>query len=143
METLSLKALSFNVLQGNSQGNFLETGSKNIGNFGSKKEAKVSSQKGLEDKLRLVSKDDYNSQEVGKMSLDDFCKTGMVLKVSSALLGETILFAANDRAARQFTGAGGMVIYTGAELQTLLASGAMGEDLRKIHEAKQIFNGRF
>ncbi len=64
-----------------------------------------------------------------------------LLKVHSKLLDETIYFAPNPKAVKKSGSLDGLV-YTTEELKIILREKARGEDLKKIHWGKEIFNGR-
>lgn len=80
-------------------------------------------------------------EEIKRMPLEEFKRGNFLLKVRSSLLDEIIFFASNLATVEKCGTVAGP-IYTAYELEKLLESGARGEDLKAIHEAKAIFNGR-
>jgi len=77
---------------------------------------------------------------IEKMTLDEFEKTNIWVKVDSSVLGETVIFASNDEVAKRLK-ADGFVVYTTDELRVLLKRRPKKDELRKIHEIKQVFPG--
>lgn len=70
-------------------------------------------------------------------TLDAFASSGEVRSVCSQVLGEEVLFAADNAALPADTG--GRVVYRARELALL--AGVTPEHLRRIHEAKRVFGG--
>ena len=69
---------------------------------------------------------------VEEMSLEDFASSGLVKKVKSKLLGETVIWAADNAQVPPETD---QVIYRASELKELV--GVPPEQLRKIHMLKK------
>jgi hypothetical protein len=76
-----------------------------------------------------------------KMTLDDFAVAEMVVAIFSAVVGETVYFASDDKEL-ELDALGhykGKVVYRASELRELVKSTA--EYIRTIHEVKKLFGG--
>ena len=82
--------------------------------------------------------------EMATMSLDRFAQDSLLLLVDSSLLGERVWFV-SGRSEAQILLERGIPrgkIYTAQELLILLnLPGMDGEKVRRVHQAKEMFNG--
>jgi hypothetical protein len=89
-------------------------------------------------KLKPIN--DHENLDLQNMTLADFSRTQLALKVKSAVLGETILFVSNEAVAEKMKEEG-FICYTARELTWLCRKQLLPEELRKIHEVKAVFPG--
>lgn len=127
METISLKALSYKVLERNLKGNSMETAAKKEGNFEAKKEGKS---------FHSFHDGTMTETDIKKMPLSDFGKAGLIVKVYSEVLNDHILFISDDAALT--LNPLDLVSYTAKELTAML--NMQPEELKAIHEVKTIFH---
>jgi len=83
----------------------------------------------------LVGLDGF--QRVAEMTLADFSRAGLVVRVTSALLGEDVLFVSDN--VRPASVEGNLVVYTAAELGLFVSMPA--ECVRTLHAVKKKFPG--
>ena len=76
-------------------------------------------------------------ERIEDMPLKDLATSGLVRKVQSKVLGETIQFAANDCDLSDVDPT--MIVYTATELAQL--NGVTPEQLRSIHKVKKELDG--
>ena len=81
------------------------------------------------------------AQKYSGMSLTDFEKAGVILKVRSRVLGEVVYFVSNRKALEKSPGVSGQIYFPG-ELRSLVRSGIKKDELKKIHEGKKAFGGQ-
>lgn len=88
------------------------------------------------DSLGGVNVDSISAAEVCAMRLSEFADAGLVVEVRSEVLGEVVVFAADnallDPGERR-------TVYRASELQPLLTLGP--GDLRAVHRVKRTFRG--
>lgn len=77
---------------------------------------------------------------VENMNLEQFSKSRLAIKVESSILNEVICFAANENVATELRREG-FVCYTAKELQALIRKQFQPEELKKLHEIKEVFPG--
>jgi hypothetical protein len=90
--------------------------------------------------LRLLLQAEEDFQWLLGMSLADFSRQQLEVRVYSEILRETVVLVSNDDLAEQ-TLQNGEVPYTPSEIRRLWAVGANPEDLRAIHAVKKKFCG--
>lgn len=73
------------------------------------------------------------------MTLSEFEKAGMVLKINSRVLGEIVFFVSDDKAVPGDLPEGA-TYYTAGELQALINQKVQSDSLRIIHQAKKVFD---
>jgi len=76
------------------------------------------------------------------MTLSEFEKANMAIRMRSELLKEDIYLASNEDMKEKLQSKG-LVVYLPSELRVIIRSGIKGNDLRKAHLAKRLFRGRF
>ena len=91
-------------------------------------------------KLKPVSDHQPSKQSVENMTLKDFSRSGLAVKVDSSLLGETVLFVSDETVAEKVKEAG-FTCYSARELAWLTRKQPAPDVLRKIHEVKTVFPG--
>ena len=84
----------------------------------------------------LVEKSRQIPDKIEDMSLSDFFNSGLVRKVESKVLGETVLWAADNA---EVPPDNDLVVYRASELRQLL--GRSPEEMRQIHAAKVALDG--
>lgn len=124
METISLKALSLKVLHGNTHGNKMETLTFLDGNIEAKKEG------GMFPCFHNAG------VSLHKMSLSEFEKAGLIVKVFSEVLNEMIYFVSSDAVITH--NPLDAVSYTAQELTAMIDM--IPEEVRAAHLAKTIFH---
>jgi len=77
---------------------------------------------------------------VENMTLEQFGKSRLAIKVESSVLNEVICFASNESVAAELRKEG-FVCYTAKELQALTGKQFHPEEVKKLHEIKTVFLG--
>mgnify|MGYP001497890704 CR=1 FL=1 len=77
---------------------------------------------------------------VENMSLEQFGKSRLALKVESAVLNETVYFTPNETIAALLRREG-FTCYTARELEVLTRKQFQLKELKKLHEIKAVFPG--
>lgn len=75
------------------------------------------------------------------MTLSEFEKANMAIRMRSELLKEDIYLASNEGTKEKLRNKG-LVVYLPSELRVIIRGGIKGNDLRKAHLAKKLFGGR-
>ncbi len=81
-----------------------------------------------------------NHENVAGMDLDTFARAGLIVQVSSRVLGCEVLLISDDVPDAALAGTD-MPVYRTAELRKLAILRPRPRDLRRIHDVKTIFNG--
>ncbi len=91
-------------------------------------------------KAELIEAIQSKSQptSIEHMTLDEFEKANKALKIQSSVLNEIIYFASNDEIAKRLRKEG-FVIYTADELKVLAKRKPQPEELKLLHEIKNVF----
>jgi len=77
---------------------------------------------------------------IENMTLEQFGKSRLAIKVGSAILNEVICFASNESVAAKLRGEG-FIVYTPRELEALTGKKFQPGELKKLHEIKTVFPG--
>lgn len=80
------------------------------------------------------------AEEVALMGLDEFARAGLVVKVSSSIIGADVLFVSDNVPDSKISG-DGLTVYRVNELRKLVQLRPNPEELRKLQEIKRIFGG--
>lgn len=81
-----------------------------------------------------------NHEDVAGMDLDTFARAGLIVQVSSRVLGCEVLLASDNVPDAELEGTD-IPIYRTDELRKLVLHRPRPRDLRRIHDVKTIFNG--
>ncbi len=79
-------------------------------------------------------------EEVAAMTLDEFARAGLIVRVWSNVLGCEVFFVSDNVPAAELKGID-LQIYRTADLRKLEHLRQRPRDLRKIHDVKNIFDG--
>jgi len=77
---------------------------------------------------------------IENMTLEQFGKSHLAIKVESSILNEVICFASNESVAEEVRKEG-FTCYTARELEVLTRKEIQPEELKRLHEIKLIFPG--
>ncbi len=80
------------------------------------------------------------AEEVALMRLGEFAEAGLVVKVSSSILGADVLFVSDNVPDSEIDGQG-LTMYRAKELRKLVQIRPDPKELRKLQEIKRIFGG--
>ncbi len=142
METKSLKALSHAVLQRNIAGNNKETLSFYDGNYGGVDNSKCFQSKTQGNTTEPLDPEDVESLfKLLKMTLSDFKKAGLLVRIRCRHLnGEEVFIASSEKEAA-IGRAEGLICYLADELHNLIKGKSTPEEVRAVHQVKTSLNG--
>jgi len=93
---------------------------------------------------RLVEFEDaivFNSNKVPEISLNEFARCNIALKIYSSVLNCHVWFCPDEQIVKQILEDDSTAItYTSSELKRLIELGPSKDFLKKIHDTKTVFN---
>ena len=83
---------------------------------------------------------EHLKKEVENITVEEFSKRGLAVRVENNVLGEEVYFVSNEKMREQVKDHG-LVTYFPHELKHLIKSNPTPNELRKIHLIKKTFDG--
>jgi len=137
---MDVNAVLKKLIAGGIQLKVIEDKLKIKGNLTNEDKAMVKQFK--EEIIAKITREQNNLQAKPGQVDDLLAKKGYV-RIYSNVLGEVVLWVANDQIAKQMNDNNNLVIYTLEELNILTGDKTLTvEGLKRIHEAKKMFGGK-